>query len=185
MEADWEFEIGSDAPVIEAYWPGFVNLRDDPERVRQIVECGMLPGLADTLLKLNGADSPVWTCKTDVFVPDVIDPDELAARVDESKFAVACYIDLLMRSDRPWSDPQRAEADCRTLCARMRDIPLGNCRVDVVVRRARVSDVNDLGATTYITACGPTLDFAKKRLSECIAAFSRLMLAPSVMPYPD
>ena len=30
MEADWELEIGGDAPVIEAHWTGFVDLRADP-----------------------------------------------------------------------------------------------------------------------------------------------------------
>ncbi len=32
MEADWEFEVGGDAPVIEAHWPGFVDLRQNPEQ---------------------------------------------------------------------------------------------------------------------------------------------------------
>jgi len=37
MEADWEFEVGPDtaglaAPVIDACWPGFVDLRHNPER---------------------------------------------------------------------------------------------------------------------------------------------------------
>jgi hypothetical protein len=27
LEADWEFEVGGDAPVIDALWPGFVDLR--------------------------------------------------------------------------------------------------------------------------------------------------------------
>jgi hypothetical protein len=30
MEADWEFEVGGDAPVIDALWPGFVDLRLSP-----------------------------------------------------------------------------------------------------------------------------------------------------------
>ena len=35
MEADWEFEVGGDAPVIEARWPGFVDLRRNPERAME------------------------------------------------------------------------------------------------------------------------------------------------------
>ena len=31
MEADWEFEVGGDAPVIEALWAGFVDLRSQPD----------------------------------------------------------------------------------------------------------------------------------------------------------
>ena len=38
MEADWEFEVGGDAPVIEACWEGFIDLRKTPERARQLPE---------------------------------------------------------------------------------------------------------------------------------------------------
>jgi hypothetical protein len=176
MEADWEFDIGGDAPVIEAYWPGFVNVRDDPARVREIAETDMLPGLAAALLVLNRIGSPAWTCKTDVFVPGQIDPDELSATADEAKFAIACYVDLLMRSDQVWNSASKAEKECRNLCARMREIPLRCCRVDMVVRRALVADVNDLGASVYLSACGRTLAEAKENLSQCLGAFARLMV---------
>lgn len=175
MEADWEFDIGGDAPVIEACWPGFVDLRDHPARVHEIAETQTLPGLAAALLRLNKVGSRVWTCKTDVFTPDRVDPDELAAATDEAKFAMACYVDLLMRGDQIWNVSANAEKDCRTYCKRLRDIPLRCCRVDLVVRRARVREHNDLGATVYLTACGPTLANAKQRLAECLVAFTELM----------
>ena len=38
MEADWEVEVGGGAPVIEADWPGFVDLRGEPERVNEMEE---------------------------------------------------------------------------------------------------------------------------------------------------
>ena len=177
MEADWEMEIGGDAPMIEAYWPGFVNLRDQPSRVREIAETEMLPGLAEALLRLNWMTSPFWTSKSDVFVPEHVDSDELSATTDEAKFALACYIDILMRSDQVWNFPHRAEKDCRSLCARLREIPLRRCRIDLVVRRALVADVNDLGATAYFAACGESLDAAQERLTDCLSAFAALVVA--------
>ena len=42
MEADWEFEIASDAPVIDAAWTGFVDLKLQPERVTEISELSQL-----------------------------------------------------------------------------------------------------------------------------------------------
>lgn len=175
MEADWEFEIGGDAPVIEAYWAGFVNLRDEPARVGEIAEAEMLPGLAAALQYLNQPGSPVWSCKSDVFVPEQIDADEVAASGDEAKFAIACYIDLLRRSDQEWMVPLNAEEDCRKLCARMREIPLRRCRVDLVVRRALVGDANELGVTAYLTACGQTSTDANARLAESLKAFAQLI----------
>jgi len=176
MEADWEFEIGGGAPVIEAYWPGFVNLRDEPLRVNEIAETRVLPELREALLRLNQPGSPVWTCKADVFVPEPVDPDEMGAGSEEAKFAIACYVDILMRGDLIWNLPVRAEQSCRELCARIKQNPLRCCRVDVVIRRARIAEVNDLGATVYLTACGETSMEAGRRLSECLAAVVRLIV---------
>ena len=176
MEADWEIEIGGDAPVIDADWPGFVDLRISPERVNKIAETHLQPGLAEALTRLNAADSSVWTCKTDVFAPERADPDELDARPDAATHAVACYLDLLMRSDQAWNLPSEAEHACKQLCARLRAIQLQRCRVDFVVRRAVVAGVNELGATVYLTACGRTLMDAKSRLGECLSAFSEVVV---------
>jgi hypothetical protein len=175
MEADWEFEVGGDAPVIEAYWSGFVDLRSEPERVSELIECCELPALADALIRLNGADSPVWTSKTDVFTPDHIDPDEMSATPKEAVHSVACYIDLLLRNPI-WDSAAAAERDCKTLCANLRSTTLRCCRADIVVRTALVADKNGLGATVYLTACGPTLLDANVRLGEALAAFAELFV---------
>lgn len=172
MEADWEFEVGGDAPVIEAFWPGFVNLRDEPGRVDEIAETQGLPGLAAALLRLNKSGSPMWTSKTDVFVPEQVDPDELSATGEEAKFLIACYIDILMRSDQAWDSTIKAEQSCRKLCAGLREIPLRCCRVDMVIRRARIAGGVGLGATIYFVACGRTSSEAKTSVEECLSAFA-------------
>ena len=43
MEADWEVEVGGGSPVIEALWPGFVDLRLYPERIGEIQEAAGFP----------------------------------------------------------------------------------------------------------------------------------------------
>jgi hypothetical protein len=173
MEADWEFEIGGDAPVIEARWSGFVDLREHPHQARELTEARQLLGLADALARLNAPSSPVWTSKTDVFDPGSLDTDELDATREEAKHAIACYVDLLMRSDQQWSCPLQAERYCRALCEDLRDIPLRCCRVDLVVRRALIDpERDDLGATAYFTACGRSDGDARACLAECLAAFT-------------
>ena len=174
MEADWEFEIGGDAPVMEGCWAGFVDLRTAPDRVGEIVETRRLPGLADALVRLNAEGSSFWTSKCDVFQPKEIDADELVAQADETDHRIACYIDLLLRSDQAWNVPLKAEGDCKQLCTLLRGIPLRCCRVDLVIRRAVVEGVNELGATAYFTACGRTEPDAGARLAECLAAFADL-----------
>lgn len=176
MEADWEFEIGPHTPVIEAYWSGFVDLRAHPERASTLSECRELPGLADALVRLNAVTSPVWSSKTDVFTPETIDLDEMDASADDAAHAIACYIDLLPSGDQIWNLPYKAERDCKNLCAKLRPNLLRNCRVDIVIRSALVADNSNLGATVYFTGCGPTLEFAKARLGECLSVFSEVMV---------
>lgn len=181
MEADWEFEVGDDAPVIEAHWPGFVDLRADPNRVGELAEARQLSGLAYALVRLNAKNSPVWTSKTDVFDPGSIDADELDATSEEAQHVIACYVDLLMRNDQQWNLPFKAEQFCRALCIRLRAMPLRCCRVDLVIRRAHVhAELKDLGATAYFTACGRSASDASVRLAESLAA-----LAAAIVTEPE
>jgi hypothetical protein len=177
MEADWELEIGGDAPVIEGHWSGFIDLRSHPEKVSEISECQDLPGLTGALLTCNGVDSPVWTSKTDVFLPERVDRHEMNAHENESSAAIACYIDLLPRVRGAWGDTQRAEEFCRRLCACLAARPIRCCRVDVVVRTAIVGEDTELGVTAYVTACGASLPEAKQRLLECLNVVAAVLVA--------
>jgi hypothetical protein len=177
MEADWEVEIGGQAPIIQAHWAGFIDLRLAPERAQQLPEAAQLPALADTLIRLNASSSPVWTSKCDVWHPDTFDPDELDAPPGQGKCAIACYIDLLPRagpgSDQPWPDPEHAVVVCKTLCARLRDVALRCCRADLIVRHASIAPgLVDLGVTAYFTACGLTPAAAAGGLASALAVFA-------------
>jgi hypothetical protein len=158
MEADWEFEVGSGAPVIEARWPGFIDLRLHPGRAHELSETAGLPALADALQSLNSNPSPVWTSKCDVWPvlrPEHFDADEMAAPTGRALHAMACYLDMLPRKEGSWDLPAQAEAACRKWCAAFHAVPLSCCRVDLVIRRAFVSeDRESLGITAYLTACG-------------------------------
>jgi hypothetical protein len=196
MEADWAVEIGPGSPVIEALWPGFVNLRFDPrlpsgallKRAQDLTEAADLPGLAEALVRLNSLSSPVWTSKCDVWPVDAgeIDPYELEATPQEARFAQACYLDLLPRNnkdDRQWTTPEMAVLSCRSLCNRLHELPLSACRLDLVVRLAVIApsfadhdltgpDLTDHGITAYLTACGATAPAARQRLALALAAFT-------------
>jgi hypothetical protein len=185
MEADWEFEVGGDAPVIEAYWQGFADLRGMPGRACHLPEAIQLPGLAATLERLNSEASPVSTSKCD-FWPALeageFDAYELDAPSGSAAYAMCCYIDLLSRGERAWSLPPLAEAACRQLCSLLGAVPLRCCRADLIIRRALiVPEVMDLGITAYITACGPGADQAKGTLEAALAAFARALCPESTL----
>jgi hypothetical protein len=185
MEADWEFEVGGDAPVIEACWAGFVDLRRMPERACDLPESGLLPGLAVVLQRLNSEASPFWTSKCD-FWPALkageFDPDELDAPSGSAAHAMSCYIDLLPKQEGEWALQARADAECRCLCTLLGAVPLRCCRADLVIRRALVvPGFMDMGITAYITACGPGADQAKGTLEAALAAFAHALCPESTL----
>jgi hypothetical protein len=187
MEADWEIEVGRGAPVIEAYWPGFVDLRVAPERARGLAEASQLQGLADALILINTKDSLMWTSKCDVFVPEDFDKDELDAPADSGAHALACYIDLIPRSDGRWLETDTAVDVCRRICASLHGIPLRACRVDLIIRSASLARVGtdlavdgmELGATAYVTACGASSGDANSSLQRALAEFAEVIAASS------
>jgi len=162
MEADWEVEIGGGAPVIEALWPGFVDLRIDPERIVEITEAADFAPLAALLLALNALDSPVWTAKCDRWEPE--------------SGVLASYIDMLPREGVVFSEWQQAEGFCRRYVDRLNARPLlecgPNCSVELVVRQAVAGDAEGFGVTAYLSAKGTTGVEAAKALGAVMAGFA-------------
>jgi hypothetical protein len=157
MEADWEVEMGGDAPVIDGHWGGYVDLRRWPERASELAEAVAVPALTEALVRLNGCDSPVWTSKCDVWKDQAFDADELDAPGDSALRAIACYVDLLPDGDGDWPTIELALTWCRAICGRVRSQAARCCRADLVIRRAWLTpDSERFGVTTYITACGAT-----------------------------
>ena len=177
MEADWELELGPDAaglaaPVIDAAWAGFVDLRSEPERAWELPEAALLPSLAETLIKLNAIDSPVWTSKCD-FWPSLeageFDPDEMDAPPGCAAHAMGCYIDLLPKNDMQWELPEKVAEACRQICGFLHDLALGCCRADFVIRRVFIASNSDcLGVTAYLTSCGDSPAGAAKTLQTAL-----------------
>lgn len=175
MEADWEFEIGTGAPVIDANWQGFVDLAADSRRAFDLEEAARFPALAETLVKLNAAHSPVWTSKCDFWGVDpdetALDADEMNAEAGDLSTACACYVDLL--ACERWLTAEDAAHDCAALCAGLHKVLLRCCRADLVIRRAVFADGEDgCGVTAYLTACGITEADAQETLSNAAAALA-------------
>lgn len=182
MEADWEFEVGGDAPVIDACWAGFVDLRgaayqgEMAVRIGGLAEVGLFPALGNALERLNSRESPVWTSKCD-FWPELgaedFDPDEMDALAGSVGHVLGCYIDLLSKTEERWRFLPGVEADCRSLCARMRAAPLRCCRAELIVRRAVIAPgAMDHGITAYFTACGSTADEAAGTLASALGVLA-------------
>lgn len=175
MEADWEFEVGGGAPVIEAGWPGFVDLRRCPQRITEIQEAVAFPALAALLQTLNGADSPLWTAKCDLWEPRAQERAEELAETAPSA-ALACYVDLLPLAGEVFAQLRQAEAICRGWVARLEATPLPecsrDCRVDLVIRQAVAGYAEGFGVTAYLSAEGTDQAAAAAALTAMLVAFA-------------
>ena len=156
MEADWSVEIGADLPVIDAAWPGFVDVRHHPFQLAEIAEANAYPALRDALIELNDPFSQMFSVKSDVWAmePDEIDPYEFGCPSDEVQVGLASYIDIvlwdhLLFSAFPWHERwARAVVDV----LHTRELTSG--RVDLVVRPALARGHEGFGVTLYAAGCG-------------------------------
>jgi hypothetical protein len=184
MEADWEIEIAADAPVIDALWSGFLDLRINPDAVAALEEVQRLSALGNTLLHINGSipgqsqrrTNLFWTSKCDLWIPEWIDHDEMEASEAESAFALACYIDLIPQDNGLFASLPELESKARQIIPSLRTKPVYCSRIDLILRQAIAGDRHGYGITAYITACGPahaaveqTIEAALRALVEAIS----------------
>jgi len=179
MEADWEAEIGAGAPVIDGSWPGFVDLRRAPKRIVEIEEAHRFAPLAEALLRLNGARSPLWTVKCDLWTPEHLDPEEMEAGPQESAQGLACYIDVLPASSLVFARFEQAESWARSAVSRIRNRPCRCCRADLVIRAAVTVEREGFGITIYVQACGADAVAATGHLTAALIEVIEAIIAPA------
>jgi hypothetical protein len=174
MEADWEVEIGGGAPVIDALWPGFVDLRSSPERIAEIAEAVAFPPLGRLLLALNAAGSPLWTAKCDLWETDAAEPAGTDASTTHSGVpcALSCYLDLLPLAGLVFAQWEAAEIFCRDWVARLAPLALADCRAELVVREAVAGLVEGFAVTVYLSGHGPDRGKAAEALKNAMTAFA-------------
>lgn len=163
MEADWSLEVGRDLPVIEIPWEGFIDLRLKPADVIGISETTENAALRDALLALNAEATPLMTSKCDTWpmAADEIDPYEYEAGVDTAHAGVACYIDLVLRSENFLSSFPAHERWVRDSVSELHERRLPQARIDYVIRPAFVHGKNGFGITLYVSACAETSSAAQ------------------------
>lgn len=184
MEADWEVEIGGGAngaaaPIIDALWNGFVDLRRYPERIVEIAEAVAFPPLARLLLALNRAESPLWTSKCDLWEPDELTSRGISAGDSGAASAMACYVDLLPVEGKVFAPWETAEAFCRELVSRLAELEVPECRAEFVVREAIAGNAEGFGVTAYLSGAGPLRSTAAEALEAALLAFAGSIPSPA------
>jgi hypothetical protein len=171
MEADWTVEIGGDHPNIDAGWEGLVDLRSSPVAVDTIPEA-QHPALRRALLSLNANDSAIFTTKCDVWeiTNEEVDPDEFSASRKDADAGFASYIDILEADRAHFASFDYHEERMRNLTLHLREVPMDNCRVDLVLRSAVMNEKQGFGITLYAAGCGANATAAYAAWEAVLAA---------------
>jgi hypothetical protein len=156
MEADWSVEAGPQLDIIDAGWAGFVDLRREPDAVMRIGEAARYDPLRVALAELNAAESPLFTVKCDVWglAENEIDPDEFGAAAGAAQAGMASYVDVLAREPGLYASFARHQAWAQAVVLRLREYPIAQGRVDLVVRSAQAGGAEGFGITLYAAGCG-------------------------------
>ena len=182
MLAEWSAECGADDPVLVVPWSApeagmeWVDLRENPDALDLIPEADAHPAMLEALRVLNGARSPVFTAKCDVWTMDEDDLDAVRAGLlleeDVAAAGIASYIDLLWRDRAVFLSRHQMEGMMHRLERVAAPLPHSLAALECVLRPA----VLDLGGavregfavTLYVKGCGVDTAEAEERWSRAL-----------------
>lgn len=196
MLTDWSAACGADDPVLVVPWATpdgalhWVDLREDPYAVNEIAEAEDYPALLAALRSLNGARSPVFTAKCDVWS---MDEEELGAIRDEllldnevAAAGLSTYIDLLWRDRAVFASPHRVEQLLYRLERVISELPHSLASAELVMRPAVVELDGTVGegfaVTLYVRGVGVDRAEAVLRWDEALRAITTILRSKEFMP---
>ena len=196
MLTDWSAACGADDPVLVVPWISpdgtlqWVDLREDPYAVNDIAEGEDYPALLAALRALNGARSPWFTAKCDVWA---MDGDELEATRDElllddevATTGLASYIDLLPRDRALFASRHRTEQMLYRVERALSELPYSLAAAELVMRPAVVeldgTVAEGFAVTLYVRAVGVDEQEAALRWDESLRAISAALRSRELLP---
>jgi hypothetical protein len=149
MDADFSIELGPPAEeaVLELPWdsgtpegPRFLDLKRQPELLKQVEEANLYPELGQFLKSLNSRASRLATAKCDVWSTD--DCNE-AAEPYGGSWQFGSYVDLVFSEEHAatrFSFPAH-ESRARSLVELLKKAPEMPARCEAIVRRCYYHDM--------------------------------------------
>ena len=173
MQADYEIELGPDAPALEVPWRSsdgssrYFDLRARPELLLEISEAAGNPELGRFLSAVNAPRSHFQSAKCDSWLSDEITEAE---QIYEARWKFASYVDLFFADLAAQMDLTRNRTFSAKLAELLGKAPDVSAAAEFMVRRCyfhRTGDMNlsDDGfcITFYLTGYGDDEDQAQRR----------------------
>lgn len=183
MNSDWSVECGADDPWVVIPWTGatesdpslrFIDLRAEPQRVREISEAARSPALAEALTAWNTA-GPLLTAKCDVwqYADSLFDAFDLPGYAH----AHASYIDLLPAAAALHASFVAMEERLRRGSRVVESLPIPDARCEWTLRRARIQDAacadaprDGFACTLYVWGYGSDEPWAAQAWAHALRA---------------
>jgi hypothetical protein len=181
MLAEFEVEIGADAPLLVVPWQDdtgaltFIDLRENPALVDDISE-SRDAAMRNALLALNSGDSPFMTGKCDLWTTQDLYDEEA---IFECGWKHASYIDLLWHDPKWRSDYEICERTMRDWVRHLRLLSAEDASVSIILRVCEIWREPGFYWTIYVNGYGDTGSNARDAWSHAIASLLRVVLENS------
>ncbi|WP_263382243.1 hypothetical protein [Granulicella arctica] len=195
MLAEWSAECAAEDPVLVVPWSDtsdpastahFIDLRESPYDLDQIVEAEQNPPLMQALRSLNAARSPVFTAKCDAWALGAEELEALRFNIDPTLYSdpadvpagFGSYIDLLCRDRALFVSFPRQEQVLARLTRRAATLDHPQATLDCVLRPALIDltgPQEGFAITLYIKAIGPDPHTAWELWSAALEAVVTLL----------
>jgi hypothetical protein len=173
MQAEYEVELGPDAPALEVPWRSpdgavrYFDLRARPELLLEISEAASNPELARFLSAINSVRSHFQSAKCGSWLSNEITEAEA---IFEAKWKFASYVDLISANAAAQSDFAVHRTTASKLAQLLGKAPEVSAAAEFIVRRCyfhRTADMDtsDEGycLTFYLSGYGDDEDQARRR----------------------
>ncbi len=126
MHVDSSVELGSDDPALEIPWASedgsfcYCDIRNSPALIDSLPEAQHWLEMREFLIRVNVADFPMQTAKSDVWSTTEISPEE---EIFSASWKFASYIDLLFSDHAPRFSLPAHQALMTKLCTLLQRVP--------------------------------------------------------------
>ncbi|HET9742991.1 MAG TPA: hypothetical protein VFQ00_09580 [Terriglobales bacterium] len=175
MLAEWNVEIGGDAPVLEIPWESadgriqYFDLKRQPELLLRLPEAGASNELREFLQRLNSPESPWETAKCDLWSSQEIEEEE---QIFGSPWKFGSYLDLIFADRKKMRDFSAHERWVQSLARCLRSSPDITAAAELNVRRCfdrrEETDVAGFYVTFVLRGYGRDESEARKHWGEAL-----------------
>jgi hypothetical protein len=165
--------------MLEIPWTGargsgliYVNLKANPEKIKDLSECRAYPALADLLRRVNRPETQLYSAKCDVWETSELAEDE---RADFNlPYKVASYLDLVVESRHSRADRERYLRLAATIGQKVRRLRV-RAQMEIAVRRCLFHPEEEWGyyLTVYLHAYGSTSSEAREEWQRVLRALGK------------